>query len=144
MTTEAMYVSSGVVVIVTDDGNATGSDDYRQEEGSSLDNNNWHLEKEESTPGQEGDPFNNNLPSTNSLNNNAAAPLTNANTYDGNNSWDYDDDDGFPTGLFIALLALFIFFIYRKSTQSQQQEQRNCTTRGGYQPVRPGDHNKRY
>mmetsp|Transcript_5733 Transcript_5733/g.9784 ORF Transcript_5733/g.9784 Transcript_5733/m.9784 type:complete len:115 (+) Transcript_5733:64-408(+) len=86
MTTEAMYVSSGVVVIVTDDGNATGSDDYRQEEGSSLDNNNWHLEKEESTPGQEGDPFNNNLPSTNSLNNNAAAaPSTNTNTYDSNN-----------------------------------------------------------
>ena len=117
--------------------NLGGSGGYDYQGGENSFNNNV-------PSGQEGDPFNNNVPSANSLNNNAAAPSTNANTYDGNNSWDYDDDDGFPTGLFIALLALFIFFIYRKSTQSQQQEQRNCTTRGGYQPVRPGDHNKRY
>mmetsp|Transcript_5733 Transcript_5733/g.9783 ORF Transcript_5733/g.9783 Transcript_5733/m.9783 type:complete len:147 (+) Transcript_5733:405-845(+) len=37
------------------------------------------------------------------------------------------------TGLIIALLAIFIFFIYREITQSQKQKnQRNCTTRGGY------------
>jgi len=77
----------------------------------------------------------------NTYSNNAASSPT-ANAYP-DNSWYEDDDDGFPTGLFIALLAIFLFFVYRKRSQSFQEDTRNCA-RGGYQPVRAGDHNKRW
>merc|ERR1712013_203126 len=91
--------------------------------------------------GQEGDQYNNVVPSGNALDNNAgAAPSPNAVD---DIDWDpFEDDDGFPPGLFIALLALLLFLVYRKSTQSNHQQQANCTTRGGYQPVRAGDHSK--
>mmetsp|Transcript_15451 Transcript_15451/g.33454 ORF Transcript_15451/g.33454 Transcript_15451/m.33454 type:complete len:1872 (+) Transcript_15451:150-5765(+) len=61
------------------------------------------------------------------------------------NSWEYgDEDDGFPVGLFIALLAIFIFFVYRKSQSSNgQPDPRNCASRGGYQRVQRVDHSKR-
>jgi len=93
--------------------------------------------------GEEGGQFNNAVPSASNALDNDVAATPSTNTFDENLGWDDFDDDGFPAGLFVALLAIFIFFVYRKSTQRNQQEA-NCTTRGGYQPVQSGDHNKRY
>merc|ERR1712008_623128 len=118
-----------------------GSAEYDQG-GENLYNNNL-------SPGQEGDQVNYNAASSNFDNSGAAAaPSTNNNDFtDVNAGWDTDDDDGFPTSLFLVFLAFFIFFVYRKSTQSNTQQGNHTNTRGergGYQPVQPGDHNKRW
>ena len=60
-------------------------------------------------------------------------------------AWDLDDDEGgFPAGLFIALIAVFIFFVYRKR-QNRNEASRDCTSRGGYQRVQPLEgHSKKW
>merc|ERR1712085_101035 len=87
-----------------------------------------------------GNSYNSESYNTVPSNNAAAAPTTN--TVNENSDWDYDDSDGFPTGLLIAALALVIVYIYRKSTQNQVAT-RDCATRGGYQPVRRSADGKR-
>ena len=59
-------------------------------------------------------------------------------------AWELEDEDSFPVGLFIALLAVFIFFIYKKSQSRNQPSTRDCTSRGGYQPVQRMDHSKKW
>jgi len=59
-------------------------------------------------------------------------------------AWELEDEDSFPVGLFIALLAVFIFFIYKKSQSRNQPNTRDCTSRGGYQPVQRMDHSKKW
>lgn len=50
---------------------------------------------------------------------------------DGNEWGNDDDNDGLPLGVFVALLALLVIFVYRKS---QHRQQRDCS-RGTYHRV---------
>ena len=77
----------------------------------------------------------------------AVVPSPSANAPQNNigNEWDFDDDDDFPVGLFIALLAALALFVFKKSrdSRSSNTDPRNCSG-GGYQPVRRSEHNKRW
>ena len=87
---------------------------------------------------QEGVPTNNVVPS-------GQETVPSLNTDTDGYAWELDDDEGgFPLGLFIALLAVFIFFVYRKS-QNRNEASRDCTSRGGYQRVQPLEgHSKKW
>jgi hypothetical protein len=68
-----------------------------------------------------------------------SVPLPSPNrNVDGNDWGNNDDDDGLPLGVFAALLALLVFFVYRKS---QHRQQRDCS-RGTYHRVQ-ADSDKR-
>ena len=90
----------------------------------------------------EENPFSNVAPTNNVLpseqDNNAQD-----NAYD----WELDDDGGFPVSIVVLLIAMFALFVYKKFQNSNSYEStnsRDCTSRGGYQPVGYAQHGKKW